>query len=91
VGNQLSRKPDPTLAPRILLVDVARGRRELVAAAFRATGYDVIEASSPLDAISQIDQSRLDLWAVLIADTVIASHADELRRFLGEAYPRVPL
>jgi CheY-like chemotaxis protein len=77
--------------PRILLVDVSRGRRELVAAAFRATGYEVIEVSSPLEAISEIDQSRLRLWAVVIADTEIASHADELRRFLGETCPRVPL
>jgi len=77
--------------PQILLVDAARGRRELVAAAYRATGWHVIEVSSPLEAISEIDQSRLHLWAVVIADTEIASHADELRTFLGEAYPRVPL
>jgi hypothetical protein len=47
--------------------------------------------SSPLEAIAEIDQSRLHLWAVVIADTELASHADELRRFLGETYPDVPL
>jgi CheY-like chemotaxis protein len=77
--------------PRILLVDVARGRRELVAAAFRATGCEVLEVSSPLEAINAIDQSRLHLLAVVIADTEIASRADDLRSFLGEMYPRVPL
>jgi CheY-like chemotaxis protein len=77
--------------PRVLLMDDARGRRELVAAAFRAIGYDVIEVSSPLEAIAEIDQSRLHLWAVVIADTKLASHADELRRVLGETYPEVPL
>jgi CheY-like chemotaxis protein len=77
--------------PRIMLVDGARGRRELVAAAFRATGNHVIEVSSPLEAIAGIDQSRLHLWAVVIADTQIASQADELREYLGQAYPRVPL
>jgi len=77
--------------PWILLVDAARGRRELIAAAFRATGCHVIEVSSPLEAITEIDQSRLHLWAVVIADTELAARADELRRFLGETYPRVPL
>jgi CheY-like chemotaxis protein len=77
--------------PRILLVDSARGRRELVAAAFRATRFMVIEVSSPLEAIAEIDQSRLHLWAVVIADTRLAAHADDLRKFLGETYPDVPL
>ena len=77
--------------PRVLLVDGARRRRGLVAAAFRAVGFHVIEVSSPLEAIAEIDQSRLHLWAVVIADTELASHADELRKFLGETYPEVPL
>lgn len=77
--------------PRILVVDGVRGRRRLVADAFRTTGCHVIEASSPLEAIAEIDQSRLHLRAVVIADTELASHADELRGFLGEMYPAVPL
>ena len=75
----------------LLLVDAARERRELVAAAFRATGCVVIEVSSPLEAINAIDQSRLHLWGVVIADTEIASRADELREFLSTTYPQVPL
>lgn len=77
--------------PRVLLVDGIRGRRGLVAAAFRAMGHGVIEVSSPLEAIAQIDQSRLHLWAVVIADTTLACHADELRKFIGETHPEVPL
>jgi len=77
--------------PRLLLVDHVHERRELVAAAFRATGFLVIEVGSPLEAIAEIDQSRLHLWGVVIADTKLAAHADHLRRFLGEMYPDVPL
>ena len=77
--------------PQILLVDRVRGRRDLVAAAFRAAGARVIEASSALEAIAAIDQSRLHLWGVVIADTKIASHADDLRSYLRETYSRVPL
>lgn len=76
--------------PQLMLVDGARGRRALVADAFRAMGCHVIEVSSPLEAIAQIDQSRLHLWAVVVADTKLTSEAEELRRFLGETHPDVP-
>jgi len=75
----------------LLLVDAARERRELVAAAFRAIRCVVIEVSSPLEAIIALDQSRLHLWGVIIGDTEIASRADELREFLAATYPQVPL
>jgi hypothetical protein len=75
--------------PRLLLVDGARGRRALVADAFRAMGCHVIEVSSPLEAIAKIDQSRLHLWAVMVADSKLASQAEELRRFLAETHPDV--
>jgi CheY-like chemotaxis protein len=91
VQNELVSALECAQMPRILLVDGARGRRELVAAAFRAMRCDVIEVSSPLEAIAEIDQSRHHLWAVVIADTELASRADELRRFLGEMYPGVLL
>lgn len=91
VQEELLSALECTQVPRVLLVDGARGRRELVAAAFRAIGYHVIEVSSPLEAIVEIDQSRLHLWAVVIADTKLASHADDLRAFLNETHPEVPL
>jgi hypothetical protein len=69
--------------PRILLVDGTVGRRELVAAGYRATGCHVIEVSSPLEAIVALDQSRLHLWAVVIGQ------AGDLHEFLDEAYPDV--
>ncbi len=91
VQNELLSGLECARDPQILLVDSSRGRRALVAAAFRAVGCRVIEASSPLEAIAAIDQSRLHLRAVVIADTELASRAADLRRFLHEAYPRVPL
>jgi CheY-like chemotaxis protein len=91
VQNELLSVLECACEPQILVVDAARQRRDLVAAAFRATGCRVIEASSALEAIAEIDQSRLHLWAVVIADTEIASRADDLRTYLREAYPRVPL
>jgi CheY-like chemotaxis protein len=91
VQNELLSVLECTCEPQILLVDAVSVRRGLVARAFRATGCGVIEVSSALEAIHEIDASRLHLWAVVIADTAIASRADDLRRFLRETYPRVPL
>jgi CheY-like chemotaxis protein len=91
VQDELLSELECAHVPRVLLVDGARGRRDLVASAFRAIGYEVIEVSSPLEAIAEIDQSRLHLWAVVVADSKLASHADELRSFLREAHPSVPL
>lgn len=91
VQNELLFVLECACEPQILLVDAVPARRDLVAAAFRASGCRVIEVSSALEAIAEVDQSRLHLWAVVIADTEIASRAGDLRRFLRETYPRVPL
>jgi hypothetical protein len=77
--------------PHILLVDGAREHRELMAKGLRSTGYHVIEVSSPLEAIAEMDQSRLHLRAVIVVDTKPASHAEALRRFLRETYAEVPI
>jgi CheY-like chemotaxis protein len=77
--------------PHVLLVDIDRGRRELVAAAFRVIGVHVIEATSPIEAIADLDESQLHPWAIAIADSDLDASAVELRRFIGEIYPCVPL
>jgi len=91
VQNELLSALECAREPQILLVDAVHGRRDLVAAAFRAAGARVIEVSSALEAIAEIDQSRLHLRAVVIADTEVASHADDLRSYLREACPCVPM
>ena len=90
VQDELLATLECTQVPWLLLVDRERGRRELVADAFRAAGCRVIEMSCPLEAIVEIERSRLHLWAAVIADTKLASHADELRKFLRDTYPGVP-
>jgi CheY-like chemotaxis protein len=91
VQNELLSMLESAREPQILLVDALNARRQLVARAFRATGCRVIEVSSALEALDEIEESLLHLWAVVIADTEIASRADDLRRFMRETYPHVPL
>lgn len=71
----------------VVIVDCQRHRRAAVAAAFRSLAFHVIEASSPLEAISALDNSALHPWAVAIADTEVAAHAEALRAFFDEVYP----
>jgi hypothetical protein len=76
--------------PCVLLVDPDHGRREHLAGVFRAIGIRAIQTSTPLEAIAELDESRLHPWAIMIADSADAS-ADQLRTFLGARYPRVPM
>jgi hypothetical protein len=91
VQDQLLAAIECARIPRVVLVDTNRRRRDQVAEAFRVTGCHVIEASSSLEVISALGESQLHPWAVVIADTDVDPRADELRGFLGEAYPGVPL
>lgn len=91
VQDQLLAAIECAQTPHVVLVDADRRRRDQVAEAFRVIGCHVIEASSSLEAISALGESQLHPWAVVIADTDVHPRADELRRFLGEAYPGLPL
>ena len=77
--------------PQVVLVDAARGRRELVADLLRSIGGHVLEVSTALEAIVVVDQTRLHLSSVVIAETEVASRAEELGEFLRDMYPRVPV
>lgn len=81
---------DRRRSPPILLVDAERVRRGLVAAAFRSAGCAVIEAGTALEAIDELARAR-HLWAIVIADTRPAAEGDELRRFVRELYPGIPM
>jgi len=91
VQDQLLAAIECAQTPHVVLVDADRRRRDQVAEAFRVIGCHVVETSSSLEAISALGESQLHPWAVVVADTDVYPRADELRRFLGEAYPGVPL
>jgi len=72
--------------PEVMIVDAEATRREVVASAFRAAGCRVTEAQTALNAIHALEESRT--WMLAIADTK-SSDADELRRHVRDAFPRV--
>jgi CheY-like chemotaxis protein len=73
----------------VLLVDPNAERRISFAALLRRTGCRVAEAATPLEAIAHLGGSAIQNWVVAITNTVPASIADELRRFLAESDPPV--
>lgn len=72
--------------PEVMIVDAEATRREVVASAFRAAGCRVTETHTALNVIHALEESRT--WMLAIADTK-SSDADELRRHVREAFPRV--
>ena len=91
VQDELLASLECARTPHVLVVALDRRHRELVAASFRAIGFHVIEARSPVETIAVLCESQLHPWAIAIADTDLDAAADELRRFITEAYPGVPL
>lgn len=75
----------------VLIVDPVAPRRGELAVALRAAGRHVSEAATPLDAIDQLGESRHHPGLIVIADTVPASIANELRAHVRVEHPDVGL
>lgn len=79
-------------APRVIVVDPSRPRRQRIAAALRDVGCQSIEASTPLEAVDVLERSRVPVSAVAVAEsTQSQTLADELVEFLAEAHPSLRL
>jgi hypothetical protein len=75
----------------VVLVDASPPRRAAMAEGFRAAGCRVIEASTPLEVIVRLGQSSFEPDVIVIADSVPAVVADDLRRFMEHNHPRAKL
>jgi hypothetical protein len=76
--------------PRAVVVDLQLTRRARIAAALRIAGCSAVEASTPLDAITLIEQSKAHVALVLISER-IAGEADPLIGFLRDEHPDIEL
>lgn len=71
----------------VVLIDATAERREPIAEAFRAAGCDVLEVSTPLEAIVRLGESRFEPDLIAIADSVPSSISDDLRVFVKREHP----
>jgi CheY-like chemotaxis protein len=75
--------------PRVVIVDRAAERRHQLAECLRAQGCCSLEAATPLEAVSLVERSRNHVRAVMVAETLTQTQADELLEFLAEAHPAI--
>jgi len=78
-------------SPRVVIVDRSRTRRRRVAAALHEVGCCPLEASTPLEAIELIEQSRTHVAAAAVAGELTQTGGDELVHFLAESHPGIKL
>jgi len=74
-------------SPRVVVVDRSRVRRRRVARALHEVGCCPLEASTPLEAIELIEQSRTHVAAAAVAEALTQTGGQELVHFLAETHP----
>jgi hypothetical protein len=74
----------------VVLIDADAQRRAAMLAGFRASGCSVIEASTPLEAIVRLGESRFEPDVIAVADSQSAD-AEEMRVFVEREHPKAKL
>jgi hypothetical protein len=75
----------------VVLVDASPERRGPIAAAFRASGCDVLEVATPLEAIVRLGELEFEPELIAIADSLPSDVADDLRVFVEREHPQAKL
>jgi CheY-like chemotaxis protein len=78
-------------SPRVVVVDRSEDRRSRVAAALSEVGWCPLEASTPLEAIELIEQSRTHVSAAAIGRSLTQTGGHELVHFLHDSHPEIKL
>jgi hypothetical protein len=78
-------------SPRVVVVDRSEDRRRQVAAALHEVGCCPLEASTPLEAIELIEQSRTHVAAAAVAQSLTQTGGQELVHFIHESHPEIKL
>jgi hypothetical protein len=75
----------------VVLIDEDTARRSVIADGFRDVGCDVIEGATPLEAIVRLGESPFEPDLIAIADSIAASVAEDLRRWVELEHPHAKL
>ena len=74
---------------RVLLVHDDEHRRTPIKAAIRGLGFEVVEASTPVEAIWELENGPMDFHAALIARELCNASGPDVARFISLRYPGV--
>jgi hypothetical protein len=91
MSDELVASNNQVRTPCVVIVDHEAPRRAPFVDAFRGAGYEVVEATSPLEAVVRVGESGYEPHVIVVADTLPASVADELREFMTREHPGVQI
>lgn len=75
----------------VVLIDATSQRRAAIAEGFRSVGCQVIDVSTPLEAIVRLGEARFEPDLIAIADSLPGQISEDLRRFVEREHPRAKL
>jgi hypothetical protein len=75
----------------VVLVDTDAPRRAAMVAGFRATGCNVIDVATPLEAIVRLGEASFEPDVIAIADSQPPEAADQMRAFVENDHPGAKL
>ena len=73
----------------MLVVDAESARRRDTAGSLRRLGHEVLEATTPLEAVWELENGPMDIHTVFVARRLGASDGRDLLRFIGSRYTGV--
>lgn len=74
---------------RVLVVDAESARRRDTAGNLRRLGHEVLEATTPLEAVWELENGPMDIHTVFVARRLGSSDGRDLLRFIGSRYTGV--
>ncbi len=74
---------------RVLLVHDDERHRQTMVAAISGLGFEVVEASTPVEAIWELENGPMDFQAALVARELGPSDGRDIVRFISLRYPGV--
>lgn len=72
---------------RVMVVGRIHPKREAVTAVVQSAGWDVVEASTPLEAIFALQDPLIDVRWMVVIESLMVAPATELLAFASEAHP----
>ena len=73
-----------------VLIDTNAERSDAIAEGFRTVGCNVIQVTTPLEAIVRLGESQFEPDVIIVADSA-SSSAEDLRQFVERDHPRARL
>jgi CheY-like chemotaxis protein len=86
---QLLERERPPSRGRVLVVDMDAVRRTDAGESLRRLGHEVLEATTPLEAVWELENGPMDIHTVLVARSLGGSDGRDLLKFIGARYAGV--